>query len=264
MNEPEKDVATKAADLEMVEVTLDGKTVSVSKEAVDILNAKEHDIVSRNDKILAEKRQELDTFREKVQNDLDTDLNFYEDHPDEADWLYYKSLSKGGDGSCNIPEGAQTVDTVQKPAQNAFETNPDIDAMKKEIDSVKTTMAENAKQREDAARQSVITARDEILPHCVYVDEEIATSLLSSFFTKNQRHATKPEIASIIKGVEGKMATIADKKAEAIVNAKFNPQSSMPQPGGQSPLPEGTEIPKNFDDMDALIKIAHDMNTTVG
>jgi len=268
MNEPAKTLPATVAELEMVKLTLDGKTVNVPKEAVDILEAKDQELKAGfNRKLEEEHTANANTLAEekaKVQSDLEYDLNWYSTHPDEADWGGYKPKTMGGDGSFDKPQGVQSVELVQKPAQNPFETNPDYDKLTKELAEVKTTMSENKEQREAKDFQDVITARDEILSRCKNVNEKVASSLLNTFRATNNRHPTKPEIISIIKEEDNRVATIAEKQAEAMFNAKINPTSAMPQAGGQSPVPEGTELPQNFDDIEKLVKIAHDINTTVG
>ena len=257
MEEPTEVIEDMSSDSrpEMVEITLDSHTVTVSKEAADILKKKEHDLTSRNERILMEEREKISQEKAKVQDDLQDDLEWYASHPDKEDWLLYKAKSVGGDGSFT----GQTLRTqsMTQGTKAPFESDPQIDKITKEIEVLKRSMADNAELTEQRARQEVVTTRNELLPKCFYVKDELATSLLIAFYHTNGRHPTKTEATNLIMKEEHRLAGIIDKKAEAMANAKLKPISAMPESGGLPPLPEGVELP-DFDDRDGWARLAHD------
>ncbi len=240
-----------AIQTEMETITLNNRTITVPKSAVEILKDAESNMTRGfQDKLTKE--------REKIDQDRAEDVEFYRTH-DQSIWNSYDPKIYGGKGFT----GDESLLTTKKNEPVITPTNgkPNIsfgeDARLKQLErefaEQKKTIEYLQKSEMNRCETQVKQDRDNLLTKYPYTDIISVNESLRNFWVNNQRHPLKTEIESIMKRNNDFVAVkVATAKQEMIPK-----QTATPSASGTSPLSKKDKLPK-FEDVDGWVKLAHE------
>jgi len=196
------------AEPKMVEVELDGRKVAVPESAAELLKQKEHDLASRNERILAEERNKLATERAEFQDKFKKDTAAYNEllKKGAKDLSQYDPLTLGGTGRYigTVPEPDDDDEPVTRkaPANTTFAEN-ELTAIRNELASIK----QSAAQKEAAeARERVSFMEDLQARKFAYADADAVLSDMRAYHEQFGRPPSEAKITEFLKKRHDKIA----------------------------------------------------------
>jgi hypothetical protein len=242
-------IAESAVDV--VTIKVDGQEVEVPQSAVAILEKKEHDLTSRNERALRE-------GRETTAQLLAEDTQWFNTHPTEL-WAQYQPKVNGGKGFTGDPTmlTEKPVET-QKTAVPAAD-NSEVKALKEDLQRTKDTLDAVVANMGRTGEQKAIETRDKLIRQYPNADSDAVTDGMRNFFAANNRHPVESEIETIVKARHNFVTA-------KIESAKTPPPTTLVVPvvgGGTPPSLSQTKTPR-LDDLEGWKNLAHADNVSPG
>jgi hypothetical protein len=243
---------------EMVEISLDNRQVKVPKDVVDVLKNREHELGSRNDRLLAEGRQKLENEKNKQVADLTQDLVNLDKiiASGATDLSKYNPLVKGGDGKFygNIPKPSEDDEYTpppQNPVQNVRTNAFDDSSSRKLLERI-DNLEKKLNNYEEIEVRSVINVADKISPRFpgseAYLDAVITIDM-KRFHETNGRPPSVDEIE--------KMFTARHNKVVAATKQQTSQMNVPDTRGGVTSSPPNRKAPR-LDDTESMISFMHE------
>ena len=254
MADETKDGAAVGSEPELVDVEIDGQIIKVDKRAVDGLKKKEHDLSSRNERILSDERAKIAAekaeFREKFRKDTEAYNQLLA--KGVKDLSRYDPLTLDGSGKY-LGEISDDVDpdvTPMRKPTNTFAEN-ELTSVRDEVKTLKTILA----NREKAEAQEAIAYMDEMQSkRFKYADPDAVLADMDAYHKQYGRRPSESKIVEFLKHRHDRIAT----KLPA-GTGKEEPVETLPDTRrGKSPEREKPENLPPLNDVDAWRKLGED------
>ncbi len=239
------------SEVDVVTIKVDGQEVEVPQSVAAILEKKEHDLASRNERALRE-------GRENLSNQLAEDTQWFNTHPVEL-WEYYQPKVNGGKGFIGDP-----TMLTEKPVETPKPTTPAVDdsevrSLKEDLKRTQETLDAVVANMGRTGEQKAIESRDKFLRQFTNADPDAVTDGMRNFFAANNRHPVDSEIEAIVKRSHNHVTT----KIEAVKTPTPAPVIVPEVGGGTPPSLSKTKVPR-LDDIEGFMRLAHEDHVSPG
>lgn len=238
--------------VETATIKVDGQDVEVPQSVATILEKADHDLHSRNERVLREER-------DRTANLLAEDTEWLNNHPTEL-WVNYQPKVSGGKGFIGDPTMLEKKPDQKKPDVTVTAENPEVMALKEEVKQTKEALAAIMTDLGKTGEMKVIETRDSLSARYPNADPDSVNDGLRVFFQNNGRHPSVTEIETIMKSRH-------DFTTAKITAAKTpSPTSTVvipPVGGGPPPSISKTKTPR-LDDIEGWKGLAHADNVQSG
>lgn len=242
--------------VELVDIEWDGKSIQVPKESADAvkesLRTMESGLKTKHEAAMAEAK----AYREKVDTDLDTDLNFYESNDNQKAWKSYVPLVKGGDGYKGDPallgiSKSETNDSYVEPTtsvepvaptekQTAMKPDPivqELAQLRKEQEEIKLQIARGEGQKTLSIMDSVIAD-----PKLNFAKRAEVLSEVKDYFDRTGgQQPSKQTIRDFVQASHDSTKELINKAGSFVDKPRYEGTS----PSGGMPREKVTGIPGN-------------------
>ncbi len=231
------------SDPELVEMEIDGKQVKVQKEAVDFLTQKEHDLTSRNEKLLAEGRAKNEAEQKEHQEQLKQDLiNLNEVLSQGAtDLNQYKPLIVGGDGEYH---GTIEEPVAQTPRQTVKTPNTFEESKLTEIEKQNKELLSRLDAREKADADDAIAFMEGVQKtKYKYADADAVLGDMRGYYETHGRAPSESKITAMLKTRHEKIAkSLPEQQRKEVEPAPDTRGPSVPTKTKAEDLPALSDV----------------------
>ncbi len=191
--------------------------------------------------------------RQAMHTALDEDTLWYAQH-DQSLWRYYEPKVNGGKGFTGDPKMLDTQTKTQnqeQPQVNVNLDNTEIVNLKREIESLKSSMAGQEISK-------VAEIRDSIIGRYAYADLKAVNARMQEYYIANGRHPSKHDIETIISESDMHVRKFIQAINKPTNNQAAKPAATgIPPIGGKAPDAKSNEKLPRLDSPDFLTKVVY-------
>ena len=256
-----EDAKNAASEPKMVELELDGRKITVQEDHAEILKQKEHDLSSRNERILAEERQKLADQSVLDKANFEKDVKAYDDIVKKGgDLSKYDSVYLGGTGKYfgdyrddNTDDDTVTRQTNATKPPETFVSN-EITELRNEVAALKTSLADDEKGK---ARELVDYMENLQKSRYDFADADAVLIDMNAYRDKYQRHPSEKAITDMLKRRHDNMVDKIKKSGGTVAQ----PRTTQTIPDTRNARPPKSipakELPR-LDDQEAWAALIND------